>query len=222
VASPILVLRHEPFEHLGHFAAALDSAGAPFEYRDLGAPLSLGEAPGVIIMGGPQSANDSLPGLRAELALIDDALKAGVPMLGICLGSQLIAKALGARVYRNGQKEIGWFPVRFTESAAGDPMFSSFQSPMNFFHWHGETFDLPEGACWLAYSEKTRHQAFRFSSNVYGLQFHPEVTPEMISDWCQQPANCGDSDAMPALFGSHAEDLRPSAQKIVEGWLGRA
>jgi GMP synthase-like glutamine amidotransferase len=100
----ILVLRHEPFEHLGRFAEILDQLTIHFIYKDLGDPLTLDACSGVIIMGGPQSANDSLPGLAAELKLIERAAAGGTPVLGICLGAQLIAKALGARVYRNPEK----------------------------------------------------------------------------------------------------------------------
>jgi GMP synthase (glutamine-hydrolysing) len=142
----ILVLRHEPFEHRGHFAQRLEAKSIPFSYRELGAPLSLDGCTGLIVMGGPQSANDSDPGLLAELRLIEAALLRRTPIMGVCLGAQLIAKALGARVYKNTAKEIGWAPVYFTEAAKDDPVFGGFASPTTFFHWHGETLDLPQGA----------------------------------------------------------------------------
>ena len=118
----ILVVRHEPYEHLGRLAEILKERQIPFFYKDLGEPRALDAGAldgcaGVIIMGGPQSANDPLPGLVAELKLIEQAVVAETPVLGICLGAQLIAKALGARVYRNPEKEIGWAPVYFTEAA---------------------------------------------------------------------------------------------------------
>src|SRR5579871_2132613 len=113
----ILVLRHEPFEHLGHFAHNLTHAGIPFEYKDLGQSLTLAGHTGLIIMGGPQSANDADPGLTGEMRLIAEAVEKNIPVLGICLGAQLIAKALGARVYKNDRKEIGWAPVYFTDAA---------------------------------------------------------------------------------------------------------
>jgi GMP synthase-like glutamine amidotransferase len=216
---PILVLRHEPFEHLGSFGAVLEENKIPFVYHDLGEPLSLEGSSGVILMGGPMSANDPLPGLSDELKLIEQALRADVPVLGICLGAQLIAKALGARVYRNPQREIGWEPVHFTPAAFSDRLFSGLPSPMTFFHWHGETFDLPAGAEWLAWSEKCRHQAYRFGRSAYGIQFHPEITPEMIEDWCAQPANCGDVAALETPIDPHAADSRPQARHILEGWL---
>jgi len=216
---PILVLRHEPFEHLGHFASILTELGIRFDYCDLGQPCSLDGYSGVIVMGGPMSANDPLPGLAAELKVIDDALRTESPVLGVCLGSQLLAKALGARVYRNAQKEIGWAAVTFTEAGQKDPLFRAMGPATMLFHWHGETFDLPAGTEWLAYSERCRHQAFRHGRNAYGLQFHPEVTPEMIADWCTQPANCGDVAELEEPVDQHAVNLKPLARQALEGWL---
>ena len=215
----LLVLRHEVFEHLGHFAAPLRSRAVPFSYHDPGEPLSLEGHSALVILGGPMSANDPLPWLRQELGLIEQALKAGVPLLGVCLGAQLIAKALGARVYRNQQLEIGWAPVYFTEAGQKDLVFNGLESPSTFFHWHGETFDLPAGAQWLAWSDKCKHQAFRFGSNVYGLQFHPEVTAEMASDWCGQPVNCGDVATLEEPVDPCAQNQEPVSRLILDRWL---
>lgn len=184
-----------------------------------GQPLSLDGARGVIIMGEPMSANDPLPALAAELVLIAQALRAGVPLLGICLGSQLIAKALGARVYRNPETEIGWAPVHFTESGQLDALFRGLGSSATLFHWHSETFDLAAGNDWLAYSSKCRHQAYRYGQNVYGLQFHPEITGEMIAEWCAQPVNCGDVAALTEPVDPQAGDSGPFARQVLERWL---
>ena len=215
--APILVLRHEPFEHLGHFAAVLDENQVEYRYHELGEPIPEDRHGGLMIMGGPMSANDDLPGLRDELRLIEAALKEELPVLGICLGSQLIARALGARVYRNAELEIGWEKVWFTDAAREDAVFRGIDSEM-FFHWHGETFDLPDGALWLGYSEKTRHQAYRYGENVYGIQFHPEITAEMIADWCVQPVNCGDVAAV-GVMDPLAFDTRGVSRRIVQSWL---
>ena len=224
VPRSVLVLRHEPFEHLGYFAQILAERTVRFTYRDLDEPLDLpddsGSHSGLIVMGGPQSANDPLPGLAAEIEVISRFVVARRPVLGICLGAQLIAKALGARVYANASQEIGWAPVFFTAAAARDPLLSGLPSPTMFFHWHGETFDLPAGAEWLAYSDLCRHQAFRYGPNVYGVQFHPEITPEMIVDWCAQPANCGDVDTLERPIEPRAVDTAPLARRILDGWLG--
>ena len=193
----VFVFRHVPFEGLGLIRAPLEERGISIEFADLyrpGAPLpDLTRAAGLIFMGGPMSANDDLPYLRQELQLIAQALERRLPVLGVCLGAQLIAKALGAKVYRNAVKEIGWFDIHLTEAAARDALFAGIGPVETVFHWHGETFDLPSGAEWLAYSEACRHQAFRAGAGVYGLQFL-EVTPAMIADWCAQDANRGDVD----------------------------
>jgi GMP synthase (glutamine-hydrolysing) len=182
----VLVFRHVPSEHLGRIAESLESAGVAFEYVDLAAGPPVESAAGLVFMGGPMSANDDLPFIRQELELIRQAVAAGQPVLGICLGAQLIAKALGARVYRNPVKEIGWFPVDWTEAARRDPLLAGLSGPETVFHWHGETFDLPRGAQWLAQSERCRNQAFRAGAGVYGFQFHLEATPEMIAGWVTQ------------------------------------
>jgi len=217
--APLLILRHEPFEHLGYFAEILEEKRIAYQYHDLGKPLESPEFKGLIVMGGPMSANDDLPGLREELRLIDLALKENSPILGICLGAQMIAKSLGSRVYCNAELEIGWEPVWFTEAAMEDPMFGEMGSPEMFFHWHGETFDLPAGAQWLAYSKKCRHQAYRYGERVYGIQFHPEITAEMIEDWCGQPVNCGDV-ALTGPIDARAHNGSGSARRILDAWLG--
>lgn len=215
----LLILRHEPFEHLGYFGAVLDDHGIGYQYHDLGEPLLNEGYQGVIAMGGPMSANDDLPGLREELALMGDGLRTGLPLLGICLGAQLIAKTLGAKVYRNRELEIGWEPVWLTEAGVKDPVFNSMPSPEMFFHWHGETFDLPAGAEWLAYSKTCKHQAYRYGRAVYGIQFHPEITPEMIADWCDQPVNCGDVATLPSPIDPHLHHPRAAAERIFEAWV---
>jgi len=211
----VLILRHEPFEHLGHFADVLED----YVYHDLGEPLPQKSHSGLIIMGGPMSANDDLPGLKDELGLIEKALGDDVPVLGICLGAQLIAKALGARVFRNAELEIGWEKVWLTEAGKSDALLGGLASPETFFHWHSETFDLPEGAEWLAFSEKCKHQAYRYGRRVYGLQFHPEVTAEMIDDWCGQPVNCGDVATFGGPIDARLHDPRAAAKEILESWL---
>jgi GMP synthase-like glutamine amidotransferase len=221
---PVLAFRHVPFEGLGYIADVLTARRLPFEYLDLpGNPsqlVDLDRASGLIIMGGPMSANDDLAYLSREADLIRDAVQRGIPILGVCLGSQLIAKALGAPVYGNHVKEIGWFEISPTPDGAADPLLSVLSVREPVFQWHGETFDLPPGAAWLARSEACRHQAFRVGSNVYGLQFHLEVTPEMIADWCTQDANCGDMREVTAPIDpqAHAARSRELAFRVFGGW----
>ncbi len=218
----VLAFRHVPFEHLGLIAPALEAHGLEWEYvdlfRDPGRPLPPADA--LIFMGGPMSANDDLPFIRRELQLIEAAVAAGQPVLGICLGAQLLARALGARVYRNPVKEIGWFPVYWTEMASHDPLLCGLSSPETVFHWHGETFDVPRGAVRLARSDACRNQAFRAAPGVYGFQFHLEVTPEMIASWVREDENEGDVRELehPINPKQNAARLRELAALVFGRW----
>ncbi|MCS6925865.1 MAG: type 1 glutamine amidotransferase [Candidatus Binatia bacterium] len=172
-------LQHVPFEGLGYIAPWLQARGYEITGTRFFASATLPEVHDLdllIIMGGPMSANDEeLPWLRPEKLFIRRCIEAGKAVLGICLGAQLIASALGARVYRNPEKEIGWFPVHGVSSHGR----SLFRVPPLFtaFHWHGDTFDLPPGAVRLARSEACENQAFQLGRSVIGLQFHLEMTP---------------------------------------------
>ena len=220
----VLAFRHASFEHLGLIEPALESAGIRIEYVDTysGSPAGseLERADGLVFMGGPMSANDDLPWIPEELALIERAAAAGKPVLGVCLGAQLVAKALGARVYRNPVKEIGWYPLYWTGAAHGDALLGGLSEPETVFHWHGETFDLPAGAEWLAYSEACQHQAFRVGGNVYGLQFHLEVTPKMVADWASQDLNSGDVGELAAPLDPfvNAGRLRELSSLVFGRW----
>jgi GMP synthase-like glutamine amidotransferase len=141
-------------------------------------------------------------------------------MLGVCLGAQLIAKALGARVYRSARKEIGWAPVYWRETAGRDPVLEGLSEAEMLFHWHGETFDLPSGVDWLAYSDACPHQAFRAGPHAYGFQFHLEVTPEMIAGRCGEDLNAADVRELPAPVDpyAHAARLAELAQLVFGRW----
>ncbi len=177
----IHVLQHEPFEGLGSMAPRLAALGAEIRttrlYEDPALPAS-NDGDLLIVMGGSMSVNDEaqLPWLRAEKHFLRAAIDAGGAVLGVCLGAQLIADALGACVTRNPVPEIGWFPVEAVPLPAG---LDTFRFPDRFwaFHWHGETFALPPGAIHLARSAHCPHQAFQFGARVIGLQFHLETTP---------------------------------------------
>ncbi len=185
----VLVLQHAAPENLGTIADALNTAGIRPTYARTfdGAPVPKNpdSFDALILMGGPQSVyeTDRFPYLKEELRLIEQTLKANKPILGVCLGSQLLAAALGAPVTPGTKKEIGWFPITLKQPARTDPLFK--EAPPSFIplHWHGDIFQLPEGAISLASSTLTEHQAFRYGANAYGLLFHMEITPPMINEW---------------------------------------
>jgi GMP synthase (glutamine-hydrolysing) len=146
----VLAFRHVPFEGLGLIEPTLESRGIAFHYADLnqhGAPLpDTSRYDGLIFLGGPMSANDALPYLRTEPGAIEPAVATGKPVLGVCLGAQLIARALGARVYCNVEREIGWFEIQLAQGAACGPAFTGLGRSETVFHWHSDTFELPAGA----------------------------------------------------------------------------
>ena len=222
----VLAFRHAPLEGIGCISGALARHNVcchPIDlYIDPDAALNLDGAAGLILMGGPMSANDDLAWIPRELAAIREAAARGIPVLGICLGAQLIARALEARVYRNPEKEIGWAPVRFAEAAQVDALFHGFSGTETVFQWHGETFDLPQGAELLAVSDACRHQAFRWGANVYALQFHLEVTPEIIAEWLRADAACGELREASAPIDpcAHSARLAEIAETVFDRWCG--
>lgn len=186
----VLVFRHVPHEGLGTIEPFLKQSNVAIEYCDLfkqhPVPQNLDPYSFVISMGGPMNVDetDRYPFLASERTLMAKAIRENLPVLGICLGAQMIARALGARVYRGPQKEIGWYPVHFSAEASEEPMFKDFSTEHPIvFHWHGDTFDLPPSAVRLAASDGCPNQAFRYRDSAYAFQFHVEVTREMIQDW---------------------------------------
>lgn len=228
MAPPILVFRHAPWEHLGYIADELEARGFDYAYVGLMEdpaqvlPVPLETCSGVISMGGPMSANDLHPGLARELSILTAAMERGKPMLGVCLGAQMLAKAAGARVYRNRVREIGWYRVHFRPEAGEDALFAGISSPQTVFHWHGETFDLPPGAVWLASSAACAHQAFRLRDRAYGLQFHLETGPGMIAQWLREDAMEGGLREVsePVDPGRHVAAQRDLARIVFGRWAG--
>lgn len=216
----ILVVRHIQFEHAGSLAPVLERSGHRLIYSEIGNSPNLEGFAALILMGGPMSVNDSAPWVEAECELIRAAISCGKPVLGICLGAQLIARALGAEVRKSAAREIGWYPVRWLAAAGSDPLFTGLPNPATVFHWHGETFDLPPGSVCLAESDLCSQQAFRHGHNVYGLQFHLEVTPAMVGDWLQQDINCGDAREIrgPIDPNAHAMSQSALAHKVFSRW----
>lgn len=191
----LLVLQHVAHEILGTLNPLLKRAGFRIRYvnfaRQPDAEPALNGYDGLVILGGPMSVNDDhrLPHLLREMKLIEEAMARNLPVLGICLGAQLIAKTLGAGVYPNHEKEIGWYDVSPTEHAQSDTLLGDLGETEKIFQWHGETFDIPQTAVHLAFSSLCANQAFRYGDKVYGFQFHLEVDAPMIHRWLRVAEN---------------------------------
>lgn len=184
----VIVLQHAACEGLGSIQQVLDRQGVQARYVCSYAgervPERLAGTAGLIVMGGPMSVHEpeQYPFLRDELRLIQRAVAERHPVLGVCLGSQLLATALGGTVRAGARKEIGWYPVRLTAAAKRDRSWARVPPEFMAFHWHGEVFTLPPGAVALASSELTPRQAFRYGPNAYGCLFHMEVTETVVAD----------------------------------------
>jgi GMP synthase-like glutamine amidotransferase len=177
---PILVIQHAEIETPAALGAVLQGAGCEVALlrSDLEPiPEQLSDYSALVVMGGMMSAtsDDGFPARRAEIALLRTALAEEVPTLGVCLGAQLLAAAADAKVYRGPEVEIGWRPVHLTDAAATDPLLAGIESPLRVLEWHGDTFDLPPDATWLAKTEMYPNQAFRVGTAAWGLQFHVEI-----------------------------------------------
>ncbi len=182
-------LQHVPFEGPGAFAASLAKRGVSLERHLVpqdGLPKDAGDL--LIVMGGPMSVNDPDPWIAEESAFIRSALDAGKSVLGICLGSQYMAKALGAVVRPGKALEIGMTPIRLTDEGKKDPVFRTFPERFDVFEWHGEVFDLPNGCVPLAGSDIAPLQAFRYGTRAYGLLFHLEMEASGIDSLCRECA----------------------------------
>lgn len=189
----LLVCQHVAYEPLGTLHALIKQSGHRIKYvnfdRTPNTRPQLNGYDALIILGGPMGVNDAdrYPFLRVETALIRDAIAREIPVLGICLGAQLIAAALGAAVTRNPCREIGWYEVALTAAGQRDPLLAHCAATEQIFQWHQDTFALPTGAIHLASTPTCANQAFRVGRNVYGFQFHLEVDESMIRRWLHLP-----------------------------------
>lgn len=185
----VVCLKHVPFEGPGAFATALTARGMSLDQYLVpqdGLPKDAGDL--LIVMGGPMSVNDSDPWVAEETAFIRSTLLAGTAVVGICLGSQFMAKALGATVRPGKALEIGMTPIRLTQDGTGDPVFGSCPETLDVFEWHGEVFDLPKNSVALAGSNISPLQAFRYGTRAYGLLFHLEMEEVGIDSLCHECA----------------------------------
>jgi GMP synthase (glutamine-hydrolysing) len=229
----VLVLQHIACEHPGVFsevmrerdveqvAVELDEGEPLPDWRDFDA---------ILAMGGPMGAGDDAeqPWLTTEKELVREAVEVGTPFLGVCLGVQLLAAALGARVYASEQAEVGLLPVELTAEGRQDPLFAGLDDKIVSLQWHGDTFDLPDGAAHLASSPQVANQAFRSGERAYGVQFHLEVTPEQAREWAEVPAYQRSlANTLGAERGAEfiadaqrrAGELHAPARKLFSNWL---
>jgi len=204
----IQCLKHVTFEGPAGIADWAEARGHPITLTPLyeGAPVpDLDAFDWLVVMGGPMGVGDESvhSWLAPEKAFIGEAIAAAKTVLGVCLGAQLIAEALGARVYPNPEKEIGWMPVELTESGRASPLTGFLPASLDVFHWHGDTFDLPPGAVRLVRSGPCANQAFIYDGRVLGLQFHLESTPASVADIL---AHCA-QDIVPGPYVQTAERM---------------
>ncbi len=226
---PVYILRHIDIEGPGYLKQVLERHGIPWQLVKIdqgeAVPASIEAMGALVLLGGPMSVNDELPWIPRELALIRQAADSGLPVLGHCLGGQLISKALGGAVGPNAVKEIGWFEVE----CLAPSRYPSLPPRFPAFHWHGETFSLPAGASPLFRSEYCAQQGFALGP-ILALQFHLEVLPAMIPRWCARyRQELEENAAVPSVQSSEEMQrrapeamrlLNPVADIIYEKWLG--
>jgi GMP synthase-like glutamine amidotransferase len=230
--NPVAIFRHFHSEGPGYFATFLERHGIPWQLVKIDAgdavPPNVNAYSGLAFMGGPMSVNDDLPWIPPVLQLIRDAVAADVPVLGHCLGGQLMSKALGGTVSRNPVKEIGWGEVTPETSDVARRWFGHAGGAFMSFHWHGETFTIPPGAQKLLSSAYCANQAFALGPSL-GMQCHIEMTPEMIASWCEsgarEIARASDSpgvqqvDVIKAGIASRLPPMHAVADGVYARWI---
>lgn len=228
---PVAIFRHSPIEGPGHLAAFLDARNVPWKLVAIDAgdavPDAVDAFSGLVFMGGPMSVNDDRPWIAPVLDRIRAAVDAGVPVLGHCLGGQLMAKALGGVVTRNAVKEIGWGDVTVDDHPTAREWFGPDVRRFLAFHWHGETFSLPPGAVRLMSSAHCDRQGFALGPHL-AMQCHVEMTPALIDAWCEHGADeiagspgpaVQSPDEIRADMGTRVAALHSVAERLYEQWL---
>jgi GMP synthase-like glutamine amidotransferase len=228
---PVAIFRHSPTEGPGYFATYLDSRDLPWRLvaidRGEAVPGAADDFSGLVFMGGPMSVNDELPWIAPVLNLIRSAVADDVPVLGHCLGGQLMSKALGGTVGRNPVKEIGWGTIEVADNPQARAWFGSDLKRFESFHWHGETFTIPPGAVRIMGNRNCENQGFVAGKNL-GMQCHVEMTQELIESWCKSGADeiaTADSSAVqtPEQMRRGMDDklvaLRGIATRLYDRWV---
>jgi len=230
----ILVFQHVPFEPLGTLDPLLKESGIRIRYVNFGrepeSRPTLEKYEALIVLGGPMNSDqiDSYPNLITEMEIIREAVESGMSVLGICLGAQLLAKALGGSVSRNAVREIGWYDVELTDSGVTDPVLSAFAPRQRVFQWHEDGITLPEEAVNLASSPASAVQAFRYGKHAYGFQFHLEASRPLIERWLSVPDHQGildeerghiDADEIRSQTAGRIGPLQALSRKTFSRWI---
>lgn len=218
--SRLLVFQHVAAEPLGTLDARIRARGHRIRFhnfhRDPDSQPNVDRYRGLIVLGGPMNVEeqDRYPHLKTELKAIEEALRQGKPVLGICLGAQLLAHVLGGPVRRHDQHEIGWYDLHTTAAGRTDPVLGVLGERSPVFQWHGCTFGLPRDAVQLARTETCEQQAFRYGTNAYGFQFHLEADRALIERWLGIPSYRAELEA--AGLGHDAEQIRASTGELIQ------
>lgn len=227
---PVRIFRHIACEGPGYLATFLEKNNIPYQLVRIDAgetpPPQIDDVSGLVFMGGPMSVNDDLGWIRQELALIQQAIDADLPVLGHCLGGQLISKALGGTVSANPVKEIGWLPVKKLANRMADEWLPAPGNDRLAFHWHGETFSIPTGATAILESRHCAHQGFVIGNSL-ALQCHIEMTDGMVREWTSlykeelvTPSETVQSQtAMTEDLGDRIRQLQQTADALYGHWL---
>lgn len=229
----LLIVQHVPYEPLGTLTPLLKAAGFRLRFVNFSRRPTLrprlGGYHGLVVLGGPMSVldEDSLPHLKTEQAMIGAAVERGMPVLGICLGAQLLAKTLGGKVSVCPRKEIGWHSISLTRAGRSDPLLHHLGASAQVFQWHSDTFEPPASADALACSSLCEYQAFRYGDNVYGFQFHLEADAALIERWLTVPAHRRELKALPDVdpaqirreTGRRIETLQRLSRQVFSGFI---
>ncbi len=223
----VLVIQHEPGGGPGYLGEALERRGATLEVAYLYAGDGIPDPAGydlLLVMGGVMNVyqEGDYPWLADEVRAMRAAVAAKTPVLGVCLGGQLLARALGAQVHLGGVTEIGLIPIALTDAGRADPLFEGMENGLEAAEWHYDTFAIPPGAVALAASATCAQQAFRFGDCAYGVQFHPEVTPSMLVEWIREGRATEphvDWESFQQQAETKAEALRAQAERLMDNLL---